>query len=106
MTWSEGGKRKWFGISRSGNWANTWWISPDLGSFSTKAQKLFDEDGRRLIHVTSYVEGNQRKWIGISRSGNWANRWYLRSDLDSFRLESQRLFDDEHLRLIHIDMLE
>jgi Peptidase family M23 len=106
MTWAESGKRKWFGISRSGNWANTWWISPDLGHFSTKSQKLFDEDGKRLIHVTSYVEGNQRKWIGISRSGDWANRWYLRSDLDSFKLESQRLFDDEHLRLIHVDMLE
>jgi hypothetical protein len=105
-TWVEGGKRKWFGISRTGNWANNWWISPDLGEFSTKAQKLFDEDGRRLIHVTSYVEGDKRKWIGISRSGNWANRWYLRSDLDSFKLEAQRLFDDEHLRLIHVDMLE
>ena len=106
MTWVESGKRKWFGISRSGSWANRWWISPDLGQFSTKAQKLFDEDGMRLVHVTSYVEGNQRKWIGISRSGDWANRWYLRSDLDAFRLESQRLFDDEHLRLIHVDMLE
>jgi hypothetical protein len=106
MTWAEGKKRKWFGISRSGNWANTWWISPDLGQFSTKAQKLFDDDGRRLVHVTTYVEGGQRRWVGISRSGDWANRWYFRSDLDSFGLEAQRLFDDEHLRLVHVEMLE
>jgi hypothetical protein len=105
-TFLENGVRRWVGVSRSGDWANRWWISPDLGEFSTKAQKLFDEDGMRLVHVTSYVEGNQRKWIGISRSGDWANRWYLRSDLDAFRLESQRLFDDQHLRLIHVDMLE
>jgi hypothetical protein len=104
-TWVEGGKRKWFGISRSGNWANTWWISSDLEHFSTKAQELF-HDGKRLVHVTTYVEGNQRRWIGISRSGNWANRWFLRSDLDSFSLEAQRLFDDEHLRLVHVEMLE
>lgn len=106
MTWTEGKKRKWFGISRSGNWANTWWVSPNLGEFSTKAQKLFDDDGRRLIHVTTYVEGGERRWVGISRSGDWANRWYYRSDLDSFGLEAQRLFDDEHLRLIHVQMLE
>jgi hypothetical protein len=105
-TWTEGNKRRWFGISRSGNWANRWWISPDMGAFSTKSQQLFDNEGKRLIHVKTYVEGNQRKWIGISRSGDWANRWYFRSDLDSFGLEAQRLFDDEHLRLVHVEMLE
>jgi hypothetical protein len=56
--------------------------------------------------VTTYKEGNQRRWIGISRSGNWANRWYLRADLDLFALEAQRLFDDEGKRLVHVEMLE
>jgi len=96
----------WIGIARGGDWANRWWISPDLGQFATKAQQLFDHEGKRLVHVTTYVEGNQRRWIGISRSGDWANRWYLRSDLDSFSLEAQRLFDHEHLRLVHVEMLE
>jgi hypothetical protein len=105
-TWVEDGKRWWLGISRSGNWANRWWISPDQGHFRTRAQQLFDDEDKRLVHVTTYMEGNQRRWIGISRSGTWANRWYVRSDLDSFRLESQRLFDDEHLRLIHVEALE
>lgn len=102
----EGGKRKWFGISRSGDWANRWWISPDLGSFRTKSQDLFDNDGMRLVHVTTYVEGGQRKWLGISRSGSWANRWIVRNDLDAFNLEAQRLFDEEGLRLVHVEMLE
>lgn len=106
MTWAEGGKRRWLGISRSGNWANRWWISADIGQFATKSQQLFDKEGKRLVHVTTYVEGNQRRWVGISRSGNWANRWYFRADLDSFSLEAQRLFDDEHLRLVHVEMLE
>lgn len=105
VTWMEGGHRRWFGISRSGNWANRWWISPDLGSFSTKAQDLFNNEGKRLVHVTSYAEGTQRRWLGIARSGNWANRWYTRSDLDSFRLEAQRLFDDEGLRLVQVEAL-
>jgi len=104
-TWKEGATRMWFGISRSGNWANRWWISPDLGAFSTKSQGFFDNEGKRLVYVTSYVEGRQRKWLGISRSGDWANRWYMRGDLDSFGLEAQRLFDDEGLRLVHVEML-
>lgn len=105
-TWVEGGKRLWFGIARSGNWANSWWISPDFGHFRTKSQQLFDDDGKRLVHVTTYEEGNHRRWVGISRSGDWANRLVFRADLDSFRLEAQRLFDDEHLRLVHMEMLE
>jgi len=105
LTWMDGGQRWWFGISRSGNWANRWWISTDLGSFSTKAQDLFDNEGKRLVHVTSYVEGGERRWLGISRSGDWANRWFVRSDLDSFSLEAQRLFDDEGLRLIQVETL-
>lgn len=106
LTWMEGGKRRWFGISRSGNWANRWWVSPDIGSFGTKAQDLFNNEGKRLVHVTSYVEGGQRRWLGISRSGDWANRWFLRSDLDSFTLEAQRLFDTEGLRLVDVEALD
>jgi hypothetical protein len=106
MTWAEGGQRKWFGIARQGDWANRWWISPDLGSFSTTAQQLFDHEGKRLVHVTAYKEGNEHRWIGIARSGNWANRWYFHADLDTFGLEAQHLFDSDHLRLVHVEMLE
>jgi hypothetical protein len=106
MTWSEGSARKWFGIARSGDWASRWWISPDIGHFRTKSQQLFDDEGKRLVHVTTYEEGNARRWVGISHSGTWANRWIFRSDLDSFALEAQTLFDDEHLRLVHVDVLE
>jgi hypothetical protein len=105
-TFVEGGKRKWVGISRSGDWANRWWISPDFDSFRAKSQELFDKEGKRLAHVTSYVEGGKRKWLGISRSGDWANRFYLRKDLDSFNFEAQRLFDENGLRLVHVEMLE
>lgn len=105
-TWLQAGKRNWFGIARSGDWANTWWISPTYDHFRNKTQALFDNDGMRISHVTSYMDGSARKWIGISRSGDWANRLILRSDLDQFALETQRLFDEDKLRLVHVDMLE
>jgi hypothetical protein len=47
-----------------------------------KLRKIFDAQGLRLIHVDSYVENGQRFWYGISRSGTWANRWFIRDDLD------------------------
>ena len=83
-TFLENGERRWVGISRAGDWANQWWISPDLASFQKTAQELFDEKGLRLIYVSTYVEGGKRTWIGISRGGDWANRLIIKNDLASF----------------------
>ena len=101
-TFVENGARRWAGIARSGDWANHWWISPDLASFEKTAQDLFDKSGLRLIYVSSFVDGGKRSWIGISRGGNWANRLIVKNDLASFSKEAQALFDDHGLRLIHV----
>lgn len=104
-TYLEDGQRRWVGISRSGDWANSFWISPDEAAFKQEAQKLFDEKGRRLIHVSTYKEGNQRRWIGIARSGDWANSFWVSKDLDSFNLTAQDLFDDKGRRLVAVEFL-
>lgn len=59
-----------------------------------------------LPNVSTYVEGTQRCWIGIVRSGKDACRWYAGSDLDAFALEAQRLFDEDHLRIMQLEMLD
>jgi hypothetical protein len=105
-TWLEGPKRMWLGIAQGGDWASSWWISPDLGQFATKVQDLFDNQHMRLTYVTTYKEGNERRWIGIARSATWAHRWYFKPDLDSFGLEAQQLFDHEQLRLGQVEFLE
>ena len=56
------------------------------------------------MHVTTYTEGNARRWVGIARSGDWANS-FIRGDLDSFNLEAQDLFDDKGRRLIEVEFL-
>ena len=56
--------------------------APALRPLTPKLRKIFDAQGLRLIHVDSYVENGQRFWYGISRSGTWANRWFIRDDLD------------------------
>jgi hypothetical protein len=101
-TWADGGKRQFAGISQSGDWANSFWISPDLATFEKAAQDLFDKQGRRLIFVTSYPEGNQRRWVGISRSGDWGNSFWVSSDSASFQKQAQTLFDKQGRRLIHL----
>ena len=53
------------------------------------------------MHVESYTEGNQRRWIGIPlRSGTWANSVWVSADLDSFRRTAQDLFDEKGRRLM------
>lgn len=101
-SWEDSGKRHWAGIARSGDWANSFWISPDLASFENAAQDLFDKHGRRLTFVTSYLEGSQRRWMGISQSGDGANSFWISPDLASFEKKAQDLFDKQGRRLIHV----
>jgi hypothetical protein len=104
-TYEENGQRRWAGIARSGDWASSFWISPDVASFTKEAQDLFDQKGQRLIHVTTYAHNGQRHWVGIARSGDWANSFWISPDLDSFELEAQDLFDHQGRRLMAVDFL-
>ena len=106
QTYVDGGKRHWIGIAQGGTWANSFWISEGFAAFTQKAQQLFDDHGRRLIHVHTYVEGGKRYWVGIARSGNWSNWFWLSSNLDSFSTTSQDQFDNKGRRLMVIEFLQ
>ena len=97
------GKRRWAGICRSGNWANRFLIGMDQSSFLAETQKLFATQGLRLVNVETYVENGQRKWAGICRSGDWANRFLIGMDQKSFMTETQKLFTDKGLRLVDVE---
>jgi len=105
-TYPEGNARRWVGIARSGDWASSFWISNDQASFEARAQELFDKNGRRLIHVHTYVEGGTRRWVGIARSGDWANSFFIRRDIDSFNRDAQDLFDEHGRRLMLVEVLD
>src|SRR5262249_5192873 len=90
------------GISRSGDWANSFWISPDRATFEQKAQQLFDHDGRRLVWVTTYLQTGHRRWVGIARSGTWANSFWISPDRAGFEHKAQQLFDQNGRRLVHV----
>lgn len=100
-TFVERTQRQWIGIARSGNWENRLIIENDLASFEAKAQDWFDNHGLRLTHVTTWLEGSQRRWLGIARTGDWANRWWISSSQAEFVTKVQQLFDNEQKRLCY-----
>jgi hypothetical protein len=105
-TYVEGGRRYWIGIAQGGTWANSFWVSDGFSAFNQKAQQLFDDNGRRLVHVHTYVEGTKRYWVGIARSGDWANSFWLSSNVDSFSDTAQDLFDNAGRRLMVAEFLD
>jgi hypothetical protein len=105
-TFPEGSSRRWVGIARSGDWATTFWVSPDGDSFKEKTQQLFDEKGLRLIQVTTYIEDGKRRWVGIARAGDWSHTLFTRSDLDTFNRRAQELFDENGRRLVCVEFLD
>jgi len=105
-SYPEGAKRRWVGIAQGGTWGNSFWISDGLAAFRTEAQRLFDEKGRRLVHVHSYEEGGKRYWVGISRDGDWGNAFWYSKDLDSFNRVAQDRYDEDGYRLAAVEFLD
>jgi hypothetical protein len=105
-TYREGTARRWVGLARSGDWASSYWVSNDRAAFEAQAQSLFDQQGRRLTHVHTFTEGDARRWVGLARSGDWANSYFFARDIDSFNRNAQNLFTENGRRLTHIEILD
>ena len=52
-TYLESGAQKFVGTFRSGTWANRLIVHDNLAAFSAEAQSLFDNQGQRLVNVTT-----------------------------------------------------
>ncbi|MET0448141.1 MAG: hypothetical protein ABW004_07025, partial [Aeromicrobium sp.] len=105
-TFTEGSSRRWIGLARSGTWANAFWISEGLAPFRQKVQQLFDDEGKRLVHVHTYVSAGKRYWVGISRSDESSNSFWYSSDLDLFTQAAQDLYEDKGRRLIAVEFID
>ena len=103
MTYVENGQRKWAGIYRSGDWAHRFLVGFSQGAFVTQTQQLFDQQGLRMTSMITYIEGGQRKWAGIYRSGNEAHRFILERNLNRFATEVQQ-FETQGLRLTNVEV--
>ena len=104
VSYKDGNTRKWAGICRSGNWASRLLVERSWSRLVADSQELFDEKGLRLIDVTTYEDGGQRKWAGIARGGTWANRLVACPNLVDFLDRTQRWFDEKGLRLADVEI--
>jgi hypothetical protein len=103
VNWIENGQVRWAGSYRSGTWAHRLVVGLDLTAFSQKTQTLFDTKGLRLEQAITYVEGGQRHWAGIYRSGDWGHRFFVSNDRTSFVKQTQKFFDEDGLRIIDFE---
>ena len=91
------------GIKRTGDWTSSFVQDLDTQGFLKRTQELFDKRGLRLLYFTTYMSGRQRRWAGVYRSGNWGHRFIHDMSSDTFVKTTQKLFDDEGLRLEAMD---
>ena len=88
------------GIARSGNWANSYWISTTERVRGQGAATL--RRSGTASHLDEYlVENGKRRWAGIARSGDWANTFWVERPR-RFEAKAQELFDDHGRRLVHV----
>ncbi len=78
------------GICRgNANWANSFVWQLNFNDFKAKISQE-EGKGRRLVDVETYLDGGQRRWAGIFRSGNWTQKFVHSLGLAAF---SQQLSD-------------
>ncbi|GAA3571458.1 hypothetical protein GCM10022197_29930 [Microlunatus spumicola] len=94
-----GGQRLWSAVWRSGDWAHRLTVGRETDTFLAETQALFDREGLRLERAEVFLEGGRFVWAGSYRSGDWAHRFTVGRDTDTFLAETQAFFDREGLRL-------
>jgi hypothetical protein len=106
VSYVHNGVRRWAGSYRSGDWAHRLIVDRDGAAFAKETQDLFDSKGLRLEQMITYIDGSVRRWAGIYRSGNWAHRFTMDRDTETFLDETQKWFDQDGLRLIDVERYE
>jgi hypothetical protein len=104
--YEEAGKPVWAGIFLKGDWGLRFYMRDDLQSFRDTVQELFDKDKLRIIDFETWVEGGKRRYAGISRTGDWANRLWTHKGEETFRRVAQEAFDKDGLRLTDVDVYD
>ena len=100
-TYLQGGQRKWAGEWRAGTDAMDFNAGLSMQALQDLNQQRFDNESLRLMKLETFVDGGQRLWAGIWRSGTGAHWYNLDLDVPSFTsLVSQRHQDG--FRLVDI----
>jgi hypothetical protein len=99
------GEQTWAFITRSAEWSDgTVIYDLETNAFIAEVQRLFDEEGLRLIDGTNYLDGGVRRWVGVLRPASYALKFAHHTDLRAVGDLMQADFDQAGFRPTHLDI--
>lgn len=102
-TWTDGGRRLWGGIFRSGPDTSLIVTAMDGDAFLKRWEKLNNDEEMRLIDLEVYSDKGKLKFAGAFRNGTEESSLWVGQDRDPFRIKWQQLVNSG-LRLVDLEV--
>jgi hypothetical protein len=102
-TWTDGGRRLWGGIFRSGPDSSLIITGMDGDAFLKRWSKLNNDEEMRLIDLEVYQDKGKLKWAGAFRNGTEESSLWVGQDRDPFKVKWQQLVNSG-VRLVDLEV--
>jgi hypothetical protein len=102
-TWTDGGRRLWGGIFRSGPDTSLILTGLDGDAFLKRWTKLNNDEEMRLLDLEVYQDKGKLKFAGAFRNGTEESSLWVGQDRDPFKIKWQQLVNSG-LRLIDLEV--
>jgi hypothetical protein len=102
-TWTDGGRRLWGGIFRSGPDTSLILTAVDGDAFLKRWEKLNNDEEMRLIDLEVYSDKGKLKFAGAFRNGTEESSLWVGQDRDPFRTKWQQLVNSG-VRLVDLEV--
>jgi hypothetical protein len=89
------------GLTVRGDWGYKFWKGDDYDEFEAEGQKHFDK-GYPMTYASSFLDGGQRRWVGIARKSNEGITFWISNSWSSFGAKANDEHKDKGKRLIHV----
>jgi hypothetical protein len=102
-TWTQGGRRLWGGIFRTGPDTSLILTGVDGDAFLKRWEKLNNNEEMRLIDLEVYTDKGKLKFAGAFRNGSEESTLWVGMDRDPFKVKWQQLVNSG-VRLIDLEV--
>lgn len=102
-TWTDGGRRLWGGVFRSGPDTSLVLTALDGDAFLKRWTKLNNDEEKRLVDLEVYSDKGKLKFAGAFRNGTEESSLWVGQDRDPFKIKWQQLVNSG-LRLVDLEI--
>jgi hypothetical protein len=102
-TWTEGGRRLWGGIFRSGPDNSLLLTGMDGDAFLKRWTKLNNDEEMRLVDLEVYTDKGKLMFAGAFRNGSEESSLWVGQDRDPFKVKWQQLVNSG-VRLVDLEV--